>query len=163
MMAYHPVVQQILDLIRQRGSWHETFEHGEVLTSEQAAQTRPGYTLGQGVKAMIVKAYTSKSDGRFVMLTFPADRKFDSKKVQTALGVKNLRFATMEEVTEATGGVQPGGVPPFGNLFGLDMYADPAIFENEKIVFNAGDRKFSVAIKSADWKNLVNPKPANII
>lgn len=195
-MGYHPVVQKILALIKTNNFWFETFEHEPVKTSEQAALTRPGYTLRQGAKAMIVKIYPrtdqhssgivratlSEAKGsrepkqnlaspkglslnfdEFVMLVFPADQKFDSKKVLAALGLKNLRFATEAEVTDITGGVQIGGVPPFGNLFNLKVYADPSIFENEKMVFNAGDRGFSVAIKSADYKILVKPEIANLI
>ena len=67
------------------------------------------------------------------------------------------------EVVELTGGVQIGGVPPFGNLFDLPIYADPSLFENEKMVFNAGDRGFSVAMKSADWQTLTQPKIVNLI
>ena len=162
-MVYHPVVQKILDSIKFGNFWFQTFEHAPVKTSEQAALTRPGYTLHQGAKAMIVKVYRTKSDGEFLMLVFPADQKFDSKKVLASLNVKNVRFATETEVGELTGGVQIGGVPPFGNLFNLDVYADPSLFENDRIVFNAGDRRFSVAMKSADWKTLVNPKITDII
>ncbi len=157
MDNYHPTVQKITSLIKQSKFWFETFEHEPVKTSEQAALMRPGYTLHQGAKAMIVKTYRSKSDGNFVMLVFPADQKFNSKKVQAALNIKSLRFATESEVADITGGVQIGGVPPFGNLFNLDVYADPSLFKNGQIVFNAGDRGFSVAVKSADYKTLVNP------
>jgi Ala-tRNA(Pro) deacylase len=163
MNTYHPVVQKIIDLLKQNNCWFETFEHEPVLTSEQAALTRPGYTLHQGAKAIIIKAYRSKSDGRFVMLVFPADQKFDSIKVRESLRVKNIRFATEAEVGELTGGVQIGGVPPFGNLFNLEVYADPSLFLSEKVVFNAGDRGFSVAMKSADYQTLINPQVKDLI
>jgi prolyl-tRNA editing enzyme YbaK/EbsC (Cys-tRNA(Pro) deacylase) len=78
-------------------------------------------------------------------------------------GAKAIRFATVGEVASLTNGVQAGGVPPFGNLFSLEVLADPKLFENEKIIFNAGDRRFSVAMKSKDFKNLVNPKIESFI
>jgi Ala-tRNA(Pro) deacylase len=58
--------------------------------------------------------------------------------------------------------VEPGGVPPFGNLFDLGVIADQELFGNEKIVFNAGDRRFSVAMKSEDYRQLANPVVASI-
>lgn len=61
-----------------------------------------------------------------------------------------------------TDGVEVGGVPPFGNLFGLKVIADRRLFENEKIVFNAGDRRFSIAMRSSDYKRLVDPDIADI-
>ena len=160
--GYNPVTKQITDLLRQTSCWFETFEHEPVRTSEEAAKVRTGYSLHQGVKAMIVKVYLAGSKEKFVMLVFPADLRFDSKKVKQILGAKNLLFATEEEVAELTGGVQIGGVPPFGNLFGLEVLVDPKLFENEKIIFNAGDRRFSVAMKSADYQKTVSPKVVSI-
>lgn len=155
-MEYHEVVSKIVTLLNANNCWHETFEHDAVRTSEEAARTRPGYTLHQGAKAMIVRVKNPQP--KFVMLVLPADLRFDNAKVKTLLGAKDLRFASEEEIGEITGGVQPGAVPPFGNLFGLEVVADPALFENEKIVFNAGDRCFSVAMKSVDYKQLVAPQ-----
>jgi Aminoacyl-tRNA editing domain len=59
-------------------------------------------------------------------------------------------------------GIQPGAVPPLGNLFNLEVIADPALFENKKIVFNAGDRTFSIAMKSADYQQIVQPQVRSI-
>jgi prolyl-tRNA editing enzyme YbaK/EbsC (Cys-tRNA(Pro) deacylase) len=156
-MNYHPTVNKILNLLKQNNYWFETFEHEEVRTSEEAARIRTGYTLHQGAKAIIVRVKKSESDKRFVMLVFPADLRFDNKKVKQSLGVRDIRFATEEEVENVTGGVKVGGVPPFGNLFNLEVYADGKLFEIEKIVFNAGDRRFSVAMKSEDYRVLVKP------
>lgn len=156
VMEYHEVVSKILGLLQTNHCWHETFQHEAVRTSEEAAKTRPGYTLHQGAKAMIVRVKNPQP--RFVMLVLPADLRFDNAKVKSFLGAKDLRFASEQEIGELTGGVQPGAVPPFGNLFGLEIVADPALFENEKIVFNAGDRCFSIAMRSEDYRRLSNPQ-----
>lgn len=154
---YHPVTSQITDLLDKHQYWYETFEHEAVRTSEEAARTRPGYSLQQGAKAIIVRVKKSTQDKLFVMLVFPADRAFDSRKVRAYFQAKDIRFATSEEVEQLTGGVQVGGIPPFGNLFNLPVYAAPELFENDTIVFNAGDRRFSVAMRSADYRALVQP------
>jgi Ala-tRNA(Pro) deacylase len=161
-MTYHQVSQQITELQSENGCWFETFEHAPVRTSEEAAGTRPGYSLHQGAKAIIVRIRRSESQKKFVVLVFPADLRFDKEKVKTLFGARVVRFATESEITTLTGGVQVGGVPPFGNLFGLEVVADPKLFENEKIVFNAGDRRFSVAMRSADYDKLVNPMVESI-
>ncbi len=154
---YHPVTRQITGLLDTRQCWYETFEHEAVRTSEEAARTRPGYSLRQGAKAIIARVKKSAQDKLFVMLVFPADRAFDSRKVRAYFQAKDIRFATGEEVEELTGGIQVGGIPPFGNLFNLPVYAAPELFENDTIVFNAGDRRFSVAMRSADYRALVQP------
>jgi prolyl-tRNA editing enzyme YbaK/EbsC (Cys-tRNA(Pro) deacylase) len=96
------------------------------------------------------------------MLVIPGDRKFDSAKVKHQLRSKDIRFATEDEVTKITEGVRPGGVPPFGNLFGLGVISDGSLYGNEKIVFNAG-RNCSLAVKSADYRRLVQPHIADIV
>jgi Ala-tRNA(Pro) deacylase len=158
-MIYHDTVSRIIEMLTANNCWHETFRHEPVRTSEEAAKTRPGYSLHQGAKAMIIRAKAVET--RFVMLVLPADLRFDNSKVKAILHAKDVRFASEQEVLELTGGVQPGAVPPFGNLFQLRVVADPELFVNERIVFNAGDRRFSVAMKSEDYKRLVNPEVAS--
>lgn len=157
-MQYHLVVSKIIGLLKKEKLWFKTFEHEPVRTSEEAARVRTGYTLHQGAKAIIIRAKNNETDKRFVMLVFPADLKFDNEKVKNILNVKDIRFATPEEIANLTGGIEIGGVPPFGNLFGLEVICDKILFENEKIVFNAGDRRFSIAMKSEDYKKLITPQ-----
>jgi len=160
---YHPVVLQIINLLSEHKIWHETFTHEPVRTSEEAANLRDEYTLKQGAKAILVRAKISNAEKRFVMLVMPGDVRFDSDKVKKLLGAKNLRFATEQEVFGITNGVLPGGVPPFGNLFDLEVFVDPLLLEHEKIIFNAGDRSFSIAIQSEDYVKLVGPKIVTIV
>jgi hypothetical protein len=79
-MTYHQVVSRILDSLSENNCWYETFEHDPVRTSEEAAKTRPGYTLHQGAKAMIVKVKGTET--RFVMLVLPADLRFDNSSLK---------------------------------------------------------------------------------
>ena len=161
-MDYHPTAYKILELLKQNNCWYETFAHAPVRTSEEAAAIRTGYGLSQGVKAMIIKVKNTGGVGKFVMLALPGNLRFNNQKVNQALSVKEIRFATEAEIVELTSGVQVGGVPPFGNLFGLEVLANPSIFDNEKIIFNAGDKRFSVAMRSEDYKRIVSPKVTEI-
>lgn len=161
-MGEHPISQKIIELLKQHNCWYEAFEHEPVRTSEEAALLRPEYSLRQGAKALIVRAKISGEGKKFVMLVMPADQKFDSGKAKRVLRSKDTRFATEEEVEQITDGVKPGGVPPFGNLFGLQVVTDPRLYKSEKIIFNAG-RTCSIAMKSADYKQLVAPLVAEIV
>lgn len=155
--ALHPATREILNLLENAGCWYETFQHAAVRTSEEAAAARPGYGLNQGAKAIILRVKRSKRDKFFVMLVFPADRRFHGKGVKGYFNARDIRFASEEEVKALTGGVQPGGVPPFGSLFDLPVYAAPELFDLKTIVFNAGDRSFSLAMRSADYRRLERP------
>jgi len=161
-MTYHPVTQQITSLLDENQCDYETFEHEPVLTSEEAANVRHGYGLEQGAKAIILRIKESKAKKYFVMIVFPGNRKFDKQKVKTLFNAKDIRFATTEEVNDITNGVQSGGVPPFAHLFDLPLYVDESLFQNERIVFNAGDRQFSIGMLSADYQKLANPNIGSI-
>lgn len=157
MNEYHPVVEKILDILHSHSLWHETFEHEEVRTSEEAAKIRDGYTLHQGAKALIVKVTKRDKTKDFAMIVLPGDARFNSKIVKKYLDARDVVFATPDEVGQITGGILPGGVPPFGNIFRLPVYLDRTVLGNEKIVFNAGDRRFSIGMLASDFKDLVEP------
>ena len=153
-MKYHLVVEKIVNLLKENNFWFETFEHQEVTTSEEASQVRSGYTLSQGAKAMIIRLKEKSGNKYFLMLVLPGDKKINFDKVKNDLNAKDIRFATAEEIDVLTDGVQIGGIPPFGNLFGLKVFTDPSVFENEKIIFNAGDRSYSIGMYSKDYKKV---------
>ncbi len=161
-MDYHPIVAKIRSVLDARDVSYETFEHEAVRTSEEAAYIRPGYTIDQGAKALIVRAKSAEKGKHFVMFVLPGSKKFDTKKIKKNLGLSDIRFATEAEVGEITGGVLPGGVPPFGTLFDLPVYCEQSLFENERIVFNAGDKRYSIAMRSHDYRELVQPNVSDI-
>ncbi len=161
-MDYHPLTKQITDLLTKNNYWYETFEHEPVFTSEEAAKTRPGYTLHQGAKAILAKIEKKNKEEAYAMFVVPGDLRLDSKKIKLAIDVKNMRFASEEEMTKLTNGVQRGALPPFAHFFQLPIYVDKRLLDNEKIVFNAGDRRFSVAMKTKDYQELVHPQVLDI-
>lgn len=163
MTDYHPLVAAIRLVLDTAQVPYETFEHAPVRTSEEAAAVRPEFSLAQGTKSLIVRVKERDGTRRFVLVVVPGDRKFDIKKLRQVLGVKDLRFAYEGEVREVTGGVEPGGVPPFGNIFGLPVIADERVFNNETIICNAGDRAFSIALASRDYREIVKPEVADIV
>jgi Ala-tRNA(Pro) deacylase len=159
VFKYHPVTEQIQEFLREHGIRFKTFEHAPVRTSAEAQALRPEYKLSQGAKALII-GHRSKaidnSEKKFTMFVMPADRRLDGSKAKDILKTKKFSFATEEEVLQVTSGVQPGGVPPFGNLFNIPLYVDPTLFENEEIIFNAGDKSFSLSMKAEDYKKAVS-------
>lgn len=159
----HPVTEQIVALLRERGFWFESFVHEAVRTSEEAAALRPEYTIDQGAKALIVRVKNATRGKHFVMLVLPGGARFDSAAVKATFGFSDIRFATEAEVADITNGVLPGGVPPFGNLFGLPVYLDASLLQYERIIFNAGDRRFSVGMLASDYVTLVQPTVAQFV
>ena|SRR5438128_8696248 len=144
------VFERIETRLKQGGVPFTVLRHEPVFTSEQAAAVR-GTSLASGAKALVVKA-----GEKFVLIVLPADRRLDNKKAREVFGVKSIRFASKEEVEQLTG-LQPGSIPPFGSLFNLSTYCDPALAENPSINFNAGDHAVSVQMSYADYVAVEKP------
>jgi len=134
---------------------HTITEHEPVRTSEEAAQVR-GTTLDSGAKAMLICNSAS-----MVLAVMSASKKLDWKMMKRTLGTKSLRFANEEEVVKATGCL-PGGVPPFGSVFGLQTYLDESLkLQGEYINFNAGLRTKSISMRVQDYIQTENPIESN--
>ncbi len=166
-MQYHKTVDAIKQLLDTKHIHYTCYEHAAVRTSEEAAAIRPEYTIDQGAKALIVrikrKGVATAAAKQYVQLVLPGSATFTPKVVRASLGAKDIRFATETEVAELTGGVEPGGVPPFGNLFNLPVYVDPTLLHNDIIIFNAGDRCYSIALRSDDYVAAVQPTVVTLI
>jgi Ala-tRNA(Pro) deacylase len=146
------VFERLESLLQSGGVPFKVLRHEPVFTSEQAAAVR-GTPLASGAKALIIKAPEC-----FALLVLPADRKLDNRAARELLGAKAIRFATREEVAELTG-LEPGSIPPFGGMFGLQTFCDVALAEQESINFNAGDHAISIQMHYADYVKVEQPTP----
>jgi Ala-tRNA(Pro) deacylase len=126
--------------------------HSPTRTSEESAAAR-GEELRVGGKALLIKV-----DETFRLFVLSANRKLDSAAVKRYFGAKKTRFATPEELLALTG-LTPGSVPPFGGpILQFPLYADPSVFENARIAFNAGSVSDSIVIPVEDYRRLARPE-----
>jgi len=132
---------------------HLTHEH--VHSSKDAAKVR-GTNIEEAAKAIVLKIKKRDNEYFFVQCVVSGHRKIDLKKLKKILNAKSAALASADEVLQKTG-CTIGSVPPFGNIFDLPVYADKALFENEKIVFSAGTHNDSVKMRSVDWSAVVQP------
>ena len=152
-MTYHPKTYELLNKLLSATTWLEIFTHEPVTTSVEASELRHGYSITQGAKALILR-----TNGNFLMVVVPGDKKFLNSKLKLLLNVKEVSFATQEEIADLTEGILIGGVPPFGSAFNLKTYLDKSVLENEKIIFNCGDRQVSVAMYSQEYIDFEHPE-----
>ena len=145
----------VFKILDEKGIAYKRSEHEPVKTSEEAATMR-GVALKTGVKALVLKI----SEGAFIMVLVPADKKADLKKIAALEKTKKVSLASPEEVLQETG-CEVGGVPPFGHTKNnkpnaIKTYLSKEIFENPVVNFNAGDKCVSVSMKSADLKKFLD-------
>src|SRR6478672_8188713 len=107
-----PIHARLVALLRAEAVEFRLTQHDAVTTSAEAAAVR-GAELRSGAKAMLVKGRAG-----FVLAVLAADRRVDWKLLAPLVGGKGARFATDEELRQATG-LSKGAVPPLGLLFDL--------------------------------------------
>ncbi|MGZ9126056.1 MAG: aminoacyl-tRNA deacylase, partial [Candidatus Binatia bacterium] len=83
--------------------------------------------------------------------------------VEDSLAARNARLATEDEFIARFPECEIGAMPPFGNLFGLKVYVDPALTKDEYIYFNAGNHVQTVRLKYTDFARLVQPQVARLV
>ena len=143
------VTRKAIELLASKGINFEKLEHAVVTTSSEASGAR-GSKLSQGAKAIIVKA-----NDQFYHLIISAAVQLDNNKLRKVLGTRRVRFATTEELFEITGCL-PGAVPPFGNLFGLPVFMDNALMEEDTVYFNCGSHTISLRMRRSDLVEATN-------
>jgi len=148
--------ENIIKLLADKSVYYSEIDHPEVITAVEASKVREGISLNEGAKSLILKI---KRDNKkeYVNVVICGNEKFNSKLLKSVLDTNEISFASPEEVMNVTNGVQPGGVPPFGNLFGIKVYADENLLKNEKIAFSAGSRTKTIVMNVVDWQTIVNP------
>lgn len=138
--------------LNAEGASFREIHHEPTLTSEDSARAR-GEDLRVGGKALLIKV-----DDIYRLFVLSAARKLDSAAVKRHFSARKTRFATPDELAALTGLV-PGSVPPFGRpLLPFPLYADPSVFANERIAFNAGSLTDSIVMAVGDYRRLASPE-----
>lgn len=134
--------------------------HYEVL-GHQEAYTAPeiAHTLHVSGK-ILAKVVMIKADERFVMAVLPSNWQVDFARLKDVLGVGHVRLATEAEFKGLFPDCEIGAMPPFGNLYGVGVYVDQSLTEDEAIVFQAGTHFGAIKLRYEDFAGLVHPKVA---
>ncbi len=148
--------QRLERYLRENGVVFETRHHPRAVSAQEvaAAEHVPGRMLAKTVMVM--------ADERLVMLVLPAPQQVDLGKTTAALGVKEARLADEAEFEGAFPDCEVGAMPPFGNLYGVPVYVEEALAEDEQIVFRAGTHTDTMSVRYADFEKLVTPVVAGV-
>ena len=129
-----------------------TISHPKAYTAQTVAASAhiPGKELA---KSVIVKM-----DGKMAMAVLPASYRVDVKQLKIASGADKVEISQEHEFRNKFPDCEVGAMPPFGNLYGMDVYVAKSLTENEEIAFNACSHTKLIKMKYKDFENLVKPK-----
>lgn len=121
----------------------------------------------QGIAALthisgreLAKTIIAKIDGELSMAVLPASFHVDLSLLRTAAGANEAGLALEEEFKDRFPDCETGAMPPFGNLYGMAVFADESLARDKEIAFNAGSHRELVRLAWDDFENLVKPRIA---
>lgn len=124
----------------------------------------PAYTA-QGIAGLahipgqeLAKTVIVRLDGKLVMAVLPAKYHVDLMLLRRAAKAKTAALASEEDFQATFPECETGAMPPFGNLFGLTVFADHSLEKDKEIAFNAGTHRELIRMTWDDFKRLVEPK-----
>jgi Ala-tRNA(Pro) deacylase len=143
------LVTKLLDLKKVP---YEHRVHPTALTAEQVAEAEhvPG--------SIVAKTVVVKADNKFVMAVLPASAKVDLPALRETLRANELRLAKEAEFYGLFPDSELGAMPPFGNLYGLPVYADESLARDRAILFSAGTHRDAIRMSYRDFTRLAEPK-----
>jgi len=106
----------------------------------------------------LAKTVIVKMDGKFAMVVLPANRKVVLQDLREVTGCEHVVFATESEFKNLFPDCEIGAMPPFGNLYGMDVFVAESLEQNEEIAFNAGTHTEVIRMAYKDFDSMVKPK-----
>jgi len=129
-----------------------TLRHSTAYTAQEIAAS--AHIRGKEMaKTVIVKLH-----GRLAMAVLPAAQKVDVERLKEVTGSDAVEIATEQDFRDAFPECELGAMPPFGNLYGMDVYVEQRLTQDTEIAFNAGTHNELVRLSFDDFERLVRPK-----
>lgn len=129
-----------------------TISHSPVYTAQEIAASV--HIPGKG----LAKSVLIKIDGKMAMAVLPASDKIDFDLLKSVIIGTNIRLAYEQEFIDKFPDCEVGAMPPFGNLYGLEVYVSESLSKNEEIAFNACSHSELIKMSYKDFEKLVKPK-----
>ncbi len=129
-----------------------TISHSPAYTAQRIAELThiPGKELA---KTVIVKL-----NGKFAMAVLPASHRVDLDYLKRGVKAHDVKVASEAEFKDLFPDCEVGAMPPFGNLYDMDVYVAEKLTEDEEIAFNAGSHTELVKLAYKDFEDLVSPQ-----
>lgn len=147
-----PLNDRLERFLKERGARYEILSHPEAFTASEIAAA--AHVPGREVAKVVV---VRDEGGGHLMAVLPALCRLDLAALARAAGKKEVRLAPEAEVQQLFPDCEAGAMPPFGNLYGLPVYADRHFPRSEDIFFQAGNHREIVRMRYEEFEELVKP------
>jgi Ala-tRNA(Pro) deacylase len=143
-------IDKLKTFLDGNGVKYTVIQHSRAFTAQEIAELVhiPGRELAKTVMVMIA--------GHLAMAVVPASHRVDFKALSSVAGVP-VELAEEGDFVERFPSCDVGAMPPFGNLYDMDVYVSDTLAEDEYIAFSAGTHAEVMRLSYTDFGRWVNP------
>ncbi len=145
------IPKRITEYLDAQGVAYDWLPHPLAYSSQEVAHSL--HVSGKH----LAKTVLLNADGKIIMGVLPASHRLSLPDLKLALNAAQLEMVPESELTKLFPDCEFGALPPFGNLYGLDVWMDKSLAEAEDFIFTAGSHRDAVRIKSEDYLRLMHP------
>lgn len=144
-------VKKLKEYLDENNVKYITISHSPAYTAQEMAAKAhlPGKEIA---KTVLVKI-----DGKLAMAVLPGSFKINFENLKKVLGSGTVRLADEHEFIDRFPDCEVGAMPPFGNLYGIDVFVANNLAEDEEIAFNACSHSQLIKMSYSDYEKLVKP------
>ncbi len=145
-------VQRLKDFLDEHHVKYVTVSHSPAYTAQEIAAS--AHIKGKD----LAKTVMIKIDGEMAMAVLPASFQVDLYMLMDVFDAEKIELASEDEFKDLFGQCELGAMPPFGKLYGLDVYVARELAEDDEIAFNAGSHTELVKLAYEDYVRLAQPQ-----
>ena len=145
------IPERVLTYLREKEADYEHRRHPTTYTSRELAH------VDHVPERNVAKVVVFLGDEVFAMAVLPADERVDLELLRRALGLARLRLANEDELAKLFPDCEVGAMPPLGPLFGLPVYVDNRLTEQDMVEFDAGTHRDEIRMPYAEFARLAEP------
>lgn len=131
---------------------YDTVTHPHAFTAQETAN-RAHIQGHEMAKTVMVKL-----DGKLAMAVLPSDEWLDVARLRQVSGAHEVALASESDFKDRFPECEVGAMPPFGNLYNMEVYAADSLADDGRIAFNAGNHREVMRMGWEDFERLVHPR-----
>lgn len=106
----------------------------------------------------LAKTVIIRVNGKMAMAVLPATQRVNFGLLKSVTGTGDVKMTTEQEFKDRFPECEVGAMPPFGNLYDMEVFVEHTLAEDEEIAFNAGSHTEVIKLAYKDFESLVHPK-----
>jgi Ala-tRNA(Pro) deacylase len=149
-------VQRLKEYLGSNNIKYVSIVHSEAYTAQEVAES--AHVSGNEMAKTVI----IKKDDKMAMVVLPASQKIDWRLLKAETGTSRIELASEREFKNMFPDCEIGAMPPFGNLYAMEVFVDASLTKDKEIAFNAGSHTELIKLSYEDFSRLVKPKVINL-